>query len=182
MKKIILLFSMLLLTGSIMAQTYTSKNAYARFFSTTPMENIEAINNQVNAAINTETGEVFFRVLIKSFKFEKALMQEHFNENYLESGKFPNAEFSGKITNLGDIDFKTDGEYAVTVKGKMTIHGVSREITEKGTIIVKDGKIQAKAVFQVKPDDYDIAIPGAVRNKIAETIEVSIDATLAPKK
>jgi len=71
----------------------------------------------VNAALDTESGDFVFRVLIRSFEFEKALMQEHFNENYLESHKFPNASFQGKVTNLSEIDFTKDGTYEATVEG-----------------------------------------------------------------
>jgi polyisoprenoid-binding protein YceI len=182
MKKTIVLFLAIAMAGSLSAQKYMTKNGNVRFFSTTPVEDIEAVTNTVNVAVDASTGDVFFKILIKSFKFEKALMQEHFNENYMESGKFPNAEFTGKIVNIKDVNFSKDGEYAVTVEGTMTIHGVSKKITEKGTIIVKGGKVQLKSKFNVKPADYNISIPGAVRNKIAESIEVSVDALLNPVK
>lgn len=182
MKKVIILFLAVALGGSLSAQKYMTKNGNVRFFSTTPVEDIEAVTNTVNAALDAATGEVFFKILIKSFKFEKALMQEHFNENYMESTKFPNADFNGKIVNIKDVNFKKDGEYAVTVEGTMTIHGVSKKITEKGTVVVKGGNVQLKAKFNVKPADYEITIPAAVRGKISENIEVTVDALLNPAK
>jgi len=142
------------------------------------MEKIEAINSQVNSALDISTGDFVFKVLIKSFEFEKALMQEHFNENYMESGKYPNATFSGKISNIKDINFTRDGSYTATVDGNLTIHGITKKIVEKGTIEVKGGKIISKAMFNIKPKDYNISIPGAVVAKIAESIQVNVDATL----
>jgi polyisoprenoid-binding protein YceI len=142
------------------------------------MEKIEAINNQVNSALDVSTGDFVFKVLIKSFEFEKALMQEHFNENYMESGKYPNATFSGKISNYKDINFGKDGSYSATVEGNLTMHGVTKKVTEKGTIEVKGDKIIAKSTFNIKPKDYNISIPGAVVAKIAEYIQVNVDATL----
>jgi polyisoprenoid-binding protein YceI len=169
---------LLAITGSATAQKNITKNARIRFYSETPMEKIEAINNQVNSALDVSTGDFVFKVLIKSFEFEKALMQEHFNENYMESGKYPNATFSGKISNFKDINFSKDGSYNATVEGNLTMHGVTKKVTEKGTIEVKGGKIVAKSTFNIKPQDYNISIPGAVVAKIAEYIQVNVDATL----
>jgi polyisoprenoid-binding protein YceI len=150
------------------------------FYSETPIETIKADNKQVNSALDIQTGDFVFKVLIKSFVFEKALMQEHFNENYLESDKFPNATFQGKVTNLSAVDFKKEGTYDVTVEGDLTIHGVTKKVTEKGTFTVKAGdKIHGNAKFMVKPADYNIKIPATVMKNIAETIEVTVDAELS---
>jgi len=173
-----LLIILLAITSNTFAQKNITKNGSIRFSSDTPMEKIEAVNNQVNSALDVSTGDFVFKVLIKSFEFKKALMQEHFNENYMESDKFPNATFSGKITNLKDIDFVKDGNYSANVEGNLTIHGVTKKITEKGTIEVKGGKIVTKAVFNIHPKDYNITIPGAVVANIAESIQVNVDATL----
>jgi len=173
-----LIIVLLMITSSAFAQKNITKNGRIRFYSETPMEKIEAINTQVNSALDISTGDFVFKVLIKSFEFERALMQEHFNENYMESGKFPNATFSGKISNLKDINFNKDGSYSATVEGNLTMHGVTKKVSEKGTIEVKGGKIITKAVFNIKPQDYNISIPGAVVAKIAESIQVNVDATL----
>lgn len=179
MKTILISFLALLLsTNVVYSQKYMTKNGHIRFFSSTPMEDIEAHNRQVNAALDASTGDFVFKVLIKSFEFEKALMQEHFNENYLESHKFPNASFQGKITNLSAMDFSKDGTYNADIEGKLTIHGVTKDISEKGTFTVKDGVVQGFSKFFVKVADYEIKIPGAVVNNIAESIEVSVDVKL----
>ncbi|HRY32344.1 MAG TPA: YceI family protein [Bacteroidales bacterium] len=160
------------------AQKYITKNGKISFFSSTPIENIEAHNKQVNSALDATTGEFVFKVLMKSFAFEKALMQEHFNENYVESDKFPNATFNGKIVNLSEINFSKAGVYPVTIQGDLTIHGVTKKINEKGTVEVKDGKVNGKAKFYVKPADYNISIPKTVMKNIAESIEVTVDVML----
>jgi len=173
-----LVIMLMIFTLSVSAQKVMTKNGNIRFYSDTPAEKIEATNTQVNSALDLTTGDFVFKVLIKAFEFKKALMQEHFNENYMESDKIPNATFVGKISNLKDINLSKDGSYSAEVEGNLTIHGVTKKITEKGTIEVKNGKINAKAVLKVKPKDYNISIPGAVVANIAEFIEVSIDVTL----
>jgi hypothetical protein len=174
---------LLLLTGSsAFAQKYITKNGYIKFYSETPVETIEAHNRQVNAALDIKTGDFVFKVLMKSFAFEKALMQEHFNENYVESHKFPNASFVGKVTNLDKINFDTKGEYEAMVEGDLTIHGVTKKISEKGKFMVGDGMITGESKFIVKPADYDIKIPKTVINNIAEEIEVTIEVKLEEYK
>lgn len=178
-KIITILFIFALGAYSAEAQKYMTKNGNIKFYSETPMETIEATNNQVNSALDITTGDFVFKILIKSFQFEKALMQEHFNENYLESDEFPNSTFKGKVANLSAIDFTKEGTYEAVIEGDMTIHGVTRKITEKGTFVVKAGdKIEGKSKFNVKPSDYNIKIPGAVINNIAETIEVTVEVEL----
>jgi polyisoprenoid-binding protein YceI len=173
---LIALFSTVIFQAS--AQKYITKTGQIIFFSETPMESIQADNRQVNAALDPLTGDFVFKVLIKSFQFEKALMQEHFNENYMESDKYPNSTFQGKVTNLSDIDFNKPGTYPVTIEGDMTIHNVTRKINEKGTFTVESGVVKGNSKFKVKPSDYDIKIPGAVINNIAEEIEVTVNVEL----
>lgn len=178
----ILVIAAIAITASftVQAQKYMTKNGNIKFYSETPIETIEATNNQVNAALDSQTGDLVFKVLIKSFQFEKALMQEHFNENYMESDKFPNSTFAGKVTNLTAVDFSKEGSYEATIEGDLTIHGVTKKISEKGTFTVKAGdKIHGISKFNVKPADYSIKIPGAVVKNIAETIEVTVDIELS---
>lgn len=163
---------------SALAQKVMTKNGRISFYSETAVEKIEASNTQVNSALDITTGDFVFRVLIKGFEFKKALMQEHFNENYMESDKFPNSTFVGKITNITDINFSKDGTYSAKVEGNLSIHGVTKKISEKGTIEVKNGKYNAKAIFKVKPNEYNISIPGAVVANIAESIQVTVDVSL----
>jgi polyisoprenoid-binding protein YceI len=179
MKSLLIVSLVLLMSASsVYSQKYMTRNGHIRFFSSASLEDIEAHNRQVNAALDLETGDFVFRVLVRSFEFEKALMQEHFNENYMESHKFPNASFQGKISNLSEIDFNKNGTYEATVEGKMTIHGVTKDIVEKGTLTMKDGTIEAYSQFNVKVADYDIKIPKTVVNNIAENIQVTVDVKL----
>lgn len=179
MKSIILsLILFLSMAGTVQAQKFITKNGYIRFYSHAPAEDIEANNHSVNAALDLASGDFVFKVLMKSFVFEKALMQEHFNENYVESDKFPVATFVGKIGNISDIDFSKDGEYEVTVKGKLTIHGVTHEVEQEGVLKIESGKILATSKFLIAVADYDIIIPKAVRNNIAKEVEVSVSVNL----
>ena len=172
----------MMLTALSFGQRYITKNGHIKFYSETPMETIEAHNNQVNSALDISTGEFVFKVLMKSFEFEKALMQEHFNENYVESDKFPNAMFKGRIANLNDIDFKANGEYQVVVEGEMTIHGETKTIQTTGKFQVTDETVSGQSVFIVKPEDYKIKIPNTVVQNIAEEIEVTVEISLQALK
>ena len=183
MKKTLnLLAIMLLLVSSLSAQRYITKNGYIRFFSSTPVEDIKAHNRQVQAALNTETGDFVFKVLMKSFSFKKALMQEHFNEKYVESHKFPNSIFKGKISNIEEINFEKDGEYPAQVEGELTIHGVTQKISEEGTLKVEGDKVNAFAEFMITVADYDIKIPAPVRENIAKEVKVTVDCDLKKYK
>ncbi|MBE0649108.1 MAG: YceI family protein [Bacteroidales bacterium] len=175
----ILLIVMLLIASASMGQKYVTKTGTIKFYSDAPLEKIEAINNQVNAALDTETGDLVFRVLMKSFIFEKALMQEHFNENYVESDIYPNATFLGKIINAGEIDFKKAGTYKTQVEGKLTLHGVTKSVKENGTLSVSDGKIMAISVFPILLSDYEVKIPGAIAGKISESIDITVEVTMS---
>jgi len=162
-----------------MHQTRTAK---IQFFSKTSVENIDAVNKEATSFLNTKTGDVVFAALIKSFRFEKALMEEHFNENYMESTKFPKSDFKGKISNLADVDFSKDGMYKAKVTGNLTMHGLTQPATADAIITVKGGKISASSKFKVKLNDYKIERPAVVADKISDTIEISVDAAYEPKK
>jgi hypothetical protein len=162
-------------------KVYVTHTGHIWFFSTTPMEDIEAHNYQAGANLNPSTGDMAFSVLIKSFQFKKQSMQEHFNENYMESDKYPKSTFKGKITDLSKVNFDKDGEYKVTVAGDLNMHNVTKNISAPGTITVKGDLITAKSTFKVTLKDYNIAVPSVVRNKIAETLDVHVDVAY-PKK
>jgi hypothetical protein len=182
MKKIILSIAAVLLFTAAQAQSiYMTRNGQISFFSKTPMENIEAVNNEVTSMLNPATGELVFAVLIKSFRFEKALMEEHFNENYMESDKLPKSSFQGKIANLKEVDFSKDGTYKATIEGELTIHGVKQQASATGTFVVSKNKIVGTSSFTVKPADYKIAIPSLVADKIAKDIEIKVNCEYAPK-
>ena len=160
------------------AQKFITKTGHIKFYSASPLEKIEAHNRQVNSALDLATGGFVFKVLMKSFEFEKALMQEHFNENYVESDKYPSAAFVGKVTNIKDVNTEKDGVYDANIEGKLTMHGITKDIREKGTFEMKQGKLIGKAKFNLAVADYNIKIPGTVSNNISKTIEVTVDITL----
>ena len=180
MKKISLIISLLIIVLQANAQKYMTKDGYIGFYSHTPLEEIKADNNQVAGVLDVSTGEMVFQALVKSFHFERALMEEHFNENYMESEKYPRALFKGKITNLQAINFTKKGVYDASVEGDMTIHGVTNRFTTKGTVEITDNGVKLKSKFNVVPEDYKITIPGVVREKINKTMEVSVDSKFAP--
>ena len=179
MKTKILFLALLAFAQLANAQKYIAKTGHIWFYSHTPMEEIEAHNRQVVSILDPATGDIVFNLLNKSFEFKVALMQEHFNENYMESTKFPKSTFKGKITNFDKIDFKKDGTYTAEVTGDMTIHGVTNKITTTGTIEVASGVVTAKAKFKVVPKDYGIQIPQLVENKIAKEMEITVDIPYA---
>ncbi|MEZ5197028.1 MAG: YceI family protein [Bacteroidales bacterium] len=178
MKKWIIVVWVLMVMLEVNAQRFITKNGHIKFHSETPMETIEAHNNQVNCVLDTQSGDFVFKVLMKSFEFEKALMQEHFNENYVESDKFPNATFKGNVSNVSEMDFGKEGEYSAIVEGELTIHGVTQKVSEKGSFIVKGGNITGTSVFIIKPADYEIKIPKTVVANIAEEIEVTVNVEM----
>lgn len=183
MKKIwIAALLVLIEIGAFSQPLYMTRNGKISFFSKTPMENIEAVNNEVSSILNTETGEIVFAILIKSFRFERALMEEHFNENYMESAKIPKATFQGNITNLASVDFNREGTYPATVEGVITIHGVKRSIASAGSVTVGAGQVSVVSALSLKPSDFDIAIPALVSEKIAQSIDVKINCQYAPRK
>ena len=182
MKNIIFLFSFV--SFSLLAQAqgkFYSKNAAVNFSAGTPLEDIEAKSNTGALVLDTQTGRIECSVLIKSFQFARALMQEHFNENYMESTKYPKATFKGEITNLSDVNFKKDGTYKVKVKGTMDMHGVQREMTTDAQLVVADGKLtKASSDFIIVVADYNIKIPSVVADKIAKEAKVALRADLQP--
>lgn len=181
MKTILVALMAFLFSGIANAQSiYISKDARVSFFSSAPIENIEANTNQAVSAINMNTGSVFFKVPIKSFQFERDLMQEHFNSDYLESDKYPYAEFQGKINPIPSI--AKDGTYPVIVAGQLTIHGVTKPYQEPGTIKIKNGQIIAISSFKVKLADHNIKIPRLLLKNIAEVVDVKVNAAYQPQK
>lgn len=177
MKKLLLLSVLTVsFAGSSFAQKYLSKTAQVSFFSKAALENIEAHNHQGTTVIDIEKNEMAFTVLMKSFEFDKALMQEHFNEKYVESAKYPKATFKGKFTPKDGFSPDRDGVYPVTVEGTMEIKGKTNPVTADGRFVVKDGKLRGTSEFFIVLADYDIKIPGAVKDNIAEKVHVTVKA------
>jgi polyisoprenoid-binding protein YceI len=150
--------------------------------ATASPEKIEALSNSATCILDVSTGEMAWQVLLKGFKFEKALMQEHFNENYVESDKFPKATFKGMITNLSEVNLSKDGTYNAVVTGKMNLHGVEKDLTTNGAVTVGGGKIRINAGFGLLLSDYNISIPSVVSGNIAKEAKILIDAALEPKQ
>ncbi len=185
MKRLFVFLSITILAVQIQAQDkYFTKTGKISFDATTSKspENIDGVNKTAICVLDTKTGNLQFSVLMKGFEFERALMQEHFNENYVESNKFPKSEFKGTITNNASVNYAKDGTYPVKVKGSITIHGVTKEIVTDGKIIVKAGKINAVADFSVALADYNIAVPSLVADKLAKTASIKVDCVLEPLK
>lgn len=166
--------------GSLSAQKYVAVSSEISFFSAAPLENISARNKDGKSILNTATKEVAFVVAISGFHFEKPLMEEHFNEKYMESDKFKTALFKAKINE--DIDFLKEGTYQASVSGKLTIHGVEQERTIQGTITIKGNRIIIDAKFPVKVVDHKIEIPKLVFKNIAEVVETTVHIEYEPKR
>lgn len=154
-----------------MTQTHKSIKSYIRFFSDAPMEDIEAINTEGSSLFNIETGEIAFSIPIRGFQFEKSLMQEHFNENYLESDQYPHATFQGKVT---EYDKRATGTQKAKAVGTMTIHGVSKTVEIEGEFNLSDNYLKMKAKFPIRVADYEIEIPTVVFYNIAEVVDVTV--------
>jgi hypothetical protein len=182
MKKIILISLLSLISISGFTQTiYMTRNGQVSFFSKTSMENIDAINNEVNSMINAGTGDIVFSLLVKGFRFERALMEEHFNENYMESDKFPKSTFQGKINNPGNIDFTKDGTHQVIVTGDLTIHGIKKTVRIPGSLTIAKEKLSVSSTFPITLADYEIDIPALVADKISKTLDISVKCTYTRK-
>ena len=180
MKKTMLLSLFLLNLLLANAQLFTTRNGFIGFYSKTPLEDIKAENKQVYAVIDAGRNMLAFNLLVKGFSFTKSLMQDHFNENYIESDKYPNARFSGSYT--GDVDLLKNGIYNVQVQGDLTLHGVTKALNVPAPIEVKDGKLFGASDFKLIPSDYNIKIPSLVREKIAEQIDVHVSVNCNPTK
>ncbi len=175
MKQVFLCTAIFLYALSSNAQKVFTKNGNISFHSKTTLENIDATSNQVMSVLVMATGDLQFSVLVKSFHFPKALMEEHFNESYIESDKYPKATFKGKIADISKVNFTKDGTYAVTVSGDLTLHGVTKATSTTGSIIVKSGKASAVSTFNLKLADYNINIPSVAKSNISEMITIKVN-------
>jgi hypothetical protein len=183
MQKILLLFvAFLCIASSSFGQKYFTKTASVHFTSDAPMEKIEASNNNGYVVLDAASGQLEWSVLIKGFKFDKALMQEHFNENYMESSRFPKAVFKGNLVNPQEINCTKDGSYDVHVNGNITIHGVTKPLQSHGRMIIKNGVVSVSGSFDLTVADFDITVPKIVRDNIAKTVLVNVHGDLIALK
>jgi len=174
MNRILSLSAFLLPALTFAQDIYFTRNGEVTFYSETPMENIDAVNHKATSVIDLSSGKIEVSMLIKAFEFEKALMQEHFNDDrYMDSGVYPKGEFKGTITGLTAEDAKKPGKYDITLEGDLDIHGVKQKRTLKGTIEVDAaGTLKAVCDFTLKCADHGIKIPGGAN--VAEEIQVKV--------
>ncbi len=181
MKKVTFLILLISIVSIGYSQNlYKATSGEISFFSETPMENIDAVNKNLKALINTKNGDVAFIVTNIGFKFEKPLMEEHFNENYMESDKYKSSMFKGKI--VGNVDFTKDGTYPVKAKGTLNIHGVDKKREIDGELTIQEGKISMTSEFEVNLKDHKIKIPKLVVKNISETVKVTVNLNFELKK
>ena len=177
MKKTILVSAMLVSGLMLNAQLYKGNDkSVISFFSHTTMEDIAAKNTVSTPVLNSATGQFICQVANKGFEFKSALMMEHFNENYIESDKFPYCKFSGKI--VEKVDYTKDGVTKITMDGNMDIHGVVKPRKIEGTLTVKGDEVTVDSKFLVVMKDHDIKIPEAVNTKLSENMELTVKAVL----
>lgn len=160
------------------AQTHLTQNGQIKFFSSTPIEDIEAKNNEAVSTLDTKTGSINFAVAIIGFRFELKDMEDHFNtSDYMDSKKYPKAKFAGKITNLSEVNFSKDGTYKVTVQGNLTMKDATKPVNASGTITIAKGKITAHSEFNIKRKDFNVAGTSYAQKKIAEDIKITVDCS-----
>jgi hypothetical protein len=174
MKRAIHLLLLVCASFTLHAQKlFSTKTGQIKFNASSPIEKIEAVNNQVDSKMIDKTGQIVFSVLIKSFKFENQLMEDHFNENYLESSKIPKADFKGYITNVASVDFSKDGKYSISLEGTLSLHGVPQKVSAAGTLVIAGGKPTISGAFKIRIKDYGIT--GLyIGDKIAGEAEITV--------
>ena len=175
-KQHLLLFILCIVAvGNMAAQKkFFTRTGKVVFYSKAPLEDIKAVNNQVSCIYEVESNRIVAKVLIKAFKFDKALMQKHFNENYLESDKFPKASFKGKIVNTNSQDFNTNWNRNLEFDGNITIHGVTKKIKNPVQLSMKNGVMIVNCIFYVFLKDYEIKVPSTVINNVAEKVKIDV--------
>jgi polyisoprenoid-binding protein YceI len=159
-------------------QVYKLVEGEIEFFSNAPVEDIKANTSEIQSLLDQKEGSIAFLIPIKSFQFRKSLMQRHFNENYMESDKFPNATFKG---NIKGWEQTTTEKQTVTAVGEMTIHGVTNSIEVEGKVEKNGDEVYIDAVFPVRIADYDIKIPKVMFYNIAEVVEITVKLKYEPK-
>ncbi|MBS1979189.1 MAG: YceI family protein [Bacteroidetes bacterium] len=182
MKYILLVTSMLTVLSVRAQPVYMSKSGTISFFAGTAVEDIDATNEKALSFFNTETGEVVISIPNKEFHFRRSLMEEHFNENYMETGKYPKSEFKGKVNDIKSINFAGAGPFQLSVTGQLNIHGVSKERTIDVTLRKDGNRFISEAKFKVLLEDHKIDRPKILWEKIAESVEVNTNLVYEPYK
>ena len=174
----VFMLCLLVSVSPLFGQKYFSKTGRISFISNAPLEKIEAHNNNAYVILDAGSGIIECSILIKGFQFEKALMQDHFNENYMESHEFPKGIFKGTVENMSSINLAKDGEYPITVKGNLTLHGVTKPFNATGKVSVKSGAVSAQSSFDILVADYNIQVPKVVKDNVAKNVKVNVAADL----
>ncbi len=185
MKKVVLLSLALFTLGAKADPKFFTKKGKVSFDATTPTspEMIRGNNDNALSVIDAGTGAMQFMISMTAFNFEKALMGEHFHENYVESEKYPKCEFKGTVTNMKDVNLSKDGTYPVNVKGTMTLHGVTKEVSATGSLTTKGGGIiSGKSDFKILLSDFNVEIPSLVADKVAKEAKIKVDVAYEPLK
>lgn len=178
MKKSITLFTLIFCFLGFSQDKKSTKTGEITFEASVPsFEEVKATNKGVSCILNTKTGEMASLALIKGFRFKVALMEEHFNENYIESDQYPKAIFKGKIENF-DVSKLTNSDQKFIIKGTLELHGKTKDVTSTALIKKAGDKIEIKNSFSVQPGDFDIKIPSVVSNKVAKTVDVTCHFSL----
>lgn len=175
MKRFLIATALIFVFVSSKSQIYQTKTGRASFDAGTGLEDISATVKSVISGFDASSGKIQFKLTIKAFEFKSALMGEHFNENYMESEKYPDSKFIGVVTNMDKVNISKDGNYPVTVKGKLTIHGVEKEIEAKGNFNVIGKTIEASSEFIIILGEYKIEIPGVVKDKLSKTAKIKVN-------
>jgi hypothetical protein len=182
-KRMAILMLLFAAASPVFAQSkYFTKSGQVGFSASTSIENIAATNNKATCVLDAATGAYESATLMKAFIFERALMQEHFNENYVESDQYPKATLKGTIANFSSIDLTKDGTYPIKSTGTLTMHGVTKNVAPKGKLVVKNGKVNVLTEFTIALADYNIDIPGVVKDKISKTVQIVTNYWLDPLK
>lgn len=184
MKRAGFILSLLVLVSSLQAQDslWFTKTGHVYFISHTDIIDIDANNHQTGSFLNVSTGEMAFTLLMKSFRFSLPLAEEHFNENYVESDKFPKAMFKGKILNYDPGMLLNDTDYPVVVEGDLTMHGITSRIREAGVLRKSGMEIRAVSRFSIQLETYGIKIPNIVEDRVAKEIPIQVDLKYEPYK
>ena len=173
--KLLVLITGLFFITQVNGQIYLTRNGNITFSSHTPLEDVNAENNEVASTLNTATGAIEFKAAIQSFHFKKTAMEQHFGgEDYMYAEKYPKASFSGKIADLSGVNFEKDGSYKVTVQGNLSIRDVTKPISAEGTITVKNGAVTAQSNFNVNRKEYHVIGEAFVQQKIEDEIHISV--------
>ena len=180
MSRFSVLLGLLIIGNVLTAQVHFTKSGNIQFESETPIEKIQASNSKAVSIIDFTNQKIEFSVLMKGFHFENALMQTHFNENYLLSDEYPKAVFKSTEVDLSAVNLTLDGSYDIPLQGVLTVKGTEKHIDTDIKLTVNGGVVKVQTSFIVSPSDFEIEIPNLVKDNIAKEIHVFVEADYQP--